>query len=182
MLQDKYDDAAQWYEQKYVEGGWENNPYMKDEYDAHQFWMANREVGKIISLGCGSGQDIEILGNPDPNTFIGYDFSEGMLANARKKFPHYKFVNCDCKLPIYDQCDILVSMFGTPNYIGLSTLMSHYQMFKAKHAFFVFYDENYKDGFVDFCYRYTQDELQSLLYAFNPIIQKLNDNYYIVKW
>lgn len=182
MLQDKYDDAAQWYEQKYVDGGWENNPYMKDEYDAYQFWMANGELGKIISLGCGSGQDIEILGNPDPKTFTGYDFSDGMLANARKKFPDYKFINQDCKLKIHDSCDILVSMFGTPNYIGLSMLLAHYQRFNAKHAFFVFYNENYDDGFVDFCHRYTQGELKALLKSFNPIIQKLNDNYYIVKW
>lgn len=182
MLQDKYDDAAQWYEQKYVEGGWENNPYMKDEYDAHQFWTANGEVGKIISLGCGSGQDIEILGNPDPKTFVGYDFSEGMLANARNKFPAYTFIYQDCKLKIDNTCDILVSMFGTPNYIGLSTLLGHYRKFNAKHAFFVFYAEHYDDGFDESCYKYTKQELQAILKCFNPIIENLNDNYYIVKW
>ena len=182
MLQTKYDQAADWYEQKYVEGGWENNPYMKDEYDAHKFWMANGELGKIISLGCGSGQDIEILGNPDPKTFVGYDFSEGMLTNARKKFPDYTFINQDCKLAIEDSCDILVSLFGTPNYIGLSTLMWHYERLGAKHAFFVFYSEDYDDGFVEYCHKYSQEELITVLRYFNPIVQKLNDNYYIVKW
>jgi ubiquinone/menaquinone biosynthesis C-methylase UbiE len=178
----KYDEASEWYEQKYVEGGWENNPYMKDEYDAHKFWMANGEVGKIISLGVGSGQDIEILGKPDPKTFVGYDISAGMLANARKKFPDYTFKLFDCKQAIDDKCDILVSMFGTPNYIGLSVLLGHYQRFNAKHAFFVFYDENYDDGFGEYYHKYTREELNNLLKPFSPIIEKLNENYYIVKW
>ena len=182
MLQTKYDQAAEWYEQKYVEGGWENNPYMKDEYDAHKFWMANGELGKIISLGCGSGQDIEILGNLDPKTFVGYDFSEGMLTNARKKFPDYTFKQADCREMIDDYCDILVSLFGVPNYIGLQKLLVHYHNFNAKHAFFVLYNENYDDGFVEYCHKYSQEELSIALRYFNPIIQKLNDNYYIVKW
>lgn len=183
ILQEKYNKAAaEYYEQKYVEGGWEKNPYMKDEYDAHRFWMENGEVGRIISLGVGSGQDIEILGKPDPKTFVGYDISEGMLNNAIKKFPQYTFKQKDCKIPFDDKCDILVSMFGTPNYIGLSTLIGHYIKFKAKHAFFVFYDENYDDGFGEQYYKYTQEELEKVLKPFNPIIKKLNDNYYIVKW
>jgi hypothetical protein len=182
MLQDKYNNAAQWYEEKYVAGGWENNPYMKDEYDAHQFWMANGELGSIISLGCGSGQDIKILGNPHPKTFTGYDFSEGMLANARSKFPDYKFELQDCKLPINDSCDILVSMFGAPNYIGLEKLLLHFFTFKAKHAFFVFYNETYDDGFGGDHYKYTLIELKDQLQFMNATVLPLNENYYIVEW
>lgn len=181
-LKQKYDEASVWYEQKYVEGGWENNPYMKDEYDSHKFWMANGEVGKIISLGVGSGQDIEILGKPDPKTFIGYDMSEGMLNNARKKFPEYTFKLKDCNEYFLDDCDILVSMFGTPNYIGLSKLLGHYQAFNAKHAFFVFYHEDYDDKFGEYYHKYTKIELENVLKAFNPIVKNLNENYYIVKW
>ena len=182
LLREKYNAAAEWYEQKYVHGGWENNHYMKDEYDAHKFWMQNGEVGKIVSLGVGSGQDIEILGKPDPNTFVGYDISEGMLENAKKKFPEYTFKQADCNMYIDEKCDILVSLFGTPNYIGLSKLLDHYIKMDAKHAFFVFYDENYKDGISDKYHTYTMDELIMLLKGFSPLIEKLNENYYIVKW
>ena len=181
-LKDKYNEASSWYEEKYVRGGWENNSYMKDEYGTHKFWMSNGEVGKIISLGVGSGQDIEILGNPDPKTFVGYDMSEGMLSNAREKFPDYNFILKDCGYKIEDSCDILVSMFGTPNYIGLSKLLEHYQNFNAKHVLFVFYNENYDDGFEEYYHKYTKEELEKVLCAFNPIIETLNDNYYIVKW
>lgn len=181
-LRKKYDDASKWYEQKYIDGGWKNNPYMKDEYDAHKFWLKNGEVGKIVSLGVGSGQDIDILGKPDPKTFVGYDISEGMLNNARKKFPGYNFKNADCKVYIDEKCDILVSLFGVPNYIGLSKLLDHYQKMDANHAFFVFYDENYDDGFGEYYHKYTKQELEKVLKAFNPIVEKLNENYYIVKW
>ena len=182
-LIEKYDSAAvNYYEERYVHGGWELNHYMKDEADAFKFWQKHGELGKIISLGVGSGQDIEILNNPAPETFVGYDFSKGMLENARKKFPEYTFHLKDCKERIDDSCDILVSMFGTPNYIGLSTLLEHYRRMKAKHAFFVFYAEWYDDGFGEYYHKYTLKELKNVLQSFKPIIEKLNNNYYIVKW
>ena len=180
---EKYDDAAvEYYEQKYVAGGWENNPYMKDEFDAHKFWVKNKSVGKIISLGVGSGQDISILNNPSPNYFTGYDISKGMLDNAKDKFAEYEFVLADCKKNIENSCDILVSMFGTPNYIGLSKLLEHYQNFNASHAFFVFYAEWYDDGFGEYYHKYTKENLEKIMQAFNPIVEQLNENYYIVKW
>ncbi len=181
-LKDKYDEASEWYEQKYVEGGWETNPYMKDEYDAHKFWLKRKFPGKIISLGVGSGQDIPILNMPHPHYFVGYDISEGMLNNAKKKFPDYKFKLADCSKPINDECNVLVSMFGTPNYIGLPKLLNHYKAFNASHAFFVFYGEWYKDGFDENCYFYAKEQLQLELKEYNPIIEPLNENYYIVKW
>jgi trans-aconitate methyltransferase len=182
MIQDKYDAAAAWYEYKYVMGGWENNPYMKDEHDAYKFWQEHGEVGNIISIGVGSGQDIEILGNPDPKTFKGYDISSGMLENARKKFPTHEFIQADCEERLTGDCDILVSMFGAPNYIGISKLLQHYMDFNAKHAFFIIYNEHYDDGFDEYTHKYTQDQLKHYLAWFNPIVQKLNDDYYIVKW
>ena len=181
-LRKKYNDASRWYEHKYVKGGWKKNHYMKDELDAYNFWMDNREDGKIISLGVGSGQDIEILGSPDPSNFVGYDISEGMLKNAMMKFQAYTFYLRDCNTKIEDSCDILVSMFGTPNYIGLEKLLEHYKNFNAKHAFFIFYDENYYDGIADGYHTYTIDDLRDRLSEFKPIVKKLNENYYIVKW
>lgn len=182
-LAEKYNEAANtYYEEKYVEGGWEENHYMQDEKDAHAFWMANREDGKFISLGIGSGQDIPILGWPGHENFTGYDISQGMLNNALEKFPRYNFVLADCNEDIDDRCDILVSLFGVPNYIGVDKLIEHYNNFKAQHAFFVFYDENYEDGIAEEYNKYTKEELETLLSPYNPIVEKLNDNYYIVKW
>jgi hypothetical protein len=49
-----------------------------------------------------------------------------MLANARQKFPAYadRLVHHDCRksLPRSTQADVLVSMFGAPNYLGTETL------------------------------------------------------------
>tara|TARA_B100000085_G_scaffold91528_1_gene82730 strand:- start:6780 stop:7001 length:222 start_codon:yes stop_codon:yes gene_type:complete len=73
-------------------------------------------------------------------------------------------------------------MFGTPNYIGLEKLLEHYENFGAKHAFFIFYDENYNDGIGENYHRYTMDHLKDRLSEFNPIVNTLNENYYMVKW
>jgi ubiquinone/menaquinone biosynthesis C-methylase UbiE len=80
-----YNDLSETYEEKYVAGGFQNS-YMIDEFHAKTWWLWSRLKGRIVSLGVGSGQDIEILGHPDPADFTGYDISEGMLANARQKF------------------------------------------------------------------------------------------------
>lgn len=182
-LAEKYNHAAKtYYEERYVDGGWENNIYMQDEKDAHNFWMENREDGKLISLGVGSGQDIPILAWPGPENFTGYDLSQGMLNNAKEKFPDHNFVLADCNENIDDSCDVLVSLFGVPNYIGLPKLMEHYKNFNAQHAFFIFYAEWYDDGIAEEYHKYTKEELQKSLYSYNPIIKQLNENYYIVKW
>ena len=105
-----------------------------------------------------------------------------MLKNAKKKFPKYTFKVNDCSKYFSDNCDILVSIFGTPNYIGLRALLSHYHNFNGKHAFFIFYNEDYDDGFGERYYKYTKKELETALRSFDPIIKPLNKNYYIVKW
>lgn len=177
-----YDAAAVWYEEKYVNGGWENNIYMKDEKDAWQYWSMLNLSGKIVSLGCGSGQDIPILDMPNPNNFEGYDISQGMLDNAKIKFPDYSFTHHDCNKMIDTTADILVSIFGTANYLGIDTLLQHYNHMNCKHAFFVFYDENYVDGIIDTYYGYTKEQLEKAFEQFNPDVRKLNNNYYIVAW
>jgi SAM-dependent methyltransferase len=94
-----YDEISKTYEEKYVAGGFQNS-YMVDEFHAKTWWLWSRLKGRIVSLGVGSGQDIEILGHPDPADFTGYDISEGMLANARQKFPAYadRLIHHDCQL------------------------------------------------------------------------------------
>jgi hypothetical protein len=178
MVKEIYDAASKWYESMYIEGN--DNIYMKDEKAAAEYWKNNKRLGKIASLGVGSGQDISILGYPNPNYFTGYDISPGMLKNARVKFPDYNFVEHDCKTIINDDADILVSMFGTPNYIGIDGLLMHYITMKCSHAFFIFYNEPYNDGLVEDYKRYSYEHLKSCFW--NATVTKLNDNYIIVNW
>jgi hypothetical protein len=181
MVKEIYDAASEWYESMYIDG--DDNKYMKDERAAAEFWKKNKKslvMPKIVSLGVGSGQDISILGYPSSTYFTGYDISPGMLKNARTKFPDYTFIEHDCNTIINTQADVLVSMFGTPNYIGINGLLMHYIIMECKHAFFIFYGENYKDGLVENYTTYSYEHLKSCFW--NATVTKLNDNYNIVSW
>lgn len=184
-LAERYNELSKDYETKYVQG--DDNPYMYDEHVAAQHWKEANLQGKIVSLGVGSGQDIEILGYPDPKLFRGFDFSEGMLANAKQKFPDYEFWLHDCRVPIRDHhedADILVAMFGAANYLSLAQLKMQYDRLNCSKAFLVFYNEHYQDGISDEYYRYTKGTLMTLLRPFKPVIKDLWDgsNYYVVWW
>ena len=183
-ISELYDQMSITYEEKYVTGGWEKNSYMYDEKMANEWFIKSKLSGKIISLGCGSGQDIEICNYPKPSEFIGFDFSNGMLSNARKKFPEYTFINHDCNNMTNSSGDVLVCMFGAGNYIGLNKLLDHYVNINARGAFFILYDENYTDGIVSDYYSYKKSEIYNYLKKFNPVIEKLWDsgNYYVVYW
>lgn len=184
-LAERYNDLSTDYEEKYVAGN--DNPYMYDEQMAASHWQEAGLKGRIVSLGVGSGQDIEILGYPDPKMFRGFDFSEGMLANAKKKFPDYEFWLHDCRVVIRDHhedADILVAMFGAANYLSLAQIKMQYDRLNCSKAFLVFYDENYNDGISDDYYRYTKGTLMTLLRPYKPVIKNLWDgsNYYVVWW
>ena len=180
-----YNSLAQDYDEKYVDG--DDNHYRRDEILAakhyRKFVLDNNISSNagIISLGCGTGQDIVIIGYPSTEVFRGFDISDKMLEKARKKFPRYKFSHRDCSHYFAGRCDILVSMFGTPNYVGIHTLLAHYTVFKAKHAFFIFYADTYVDGVVDSYYKYSFEELKEK-FGVDPVPLEEGSNYYVVSW
>lgn len=184
-----YDEISKTYEEKYVSGGLKN-PYMVDEAYAAMWWTWSGFDGDIVSLGVGSGQDIDILGYPDPSRFTGYDISTGMLANARRKFPGYAdcLVQYDCRqtLPENAKGDVLVSMFGAPNYLGTDQLIRHYDSLGCSGAFFVFYNEYYDDGVMIDANHYTKRDLIEIFDPFFPYLNVADlfpgSNYYVVTW
>jgi SAM-dependent methyltransferase len=182
-LKDAYDTAAvSYYENKYVVGGWGINPWGDDESAACEIWKSNKVDGRIVSLGCGSGQDIRILDFPDKDKFVGYDISEKMLSNAAKKHSGYTYKIQDCSVGFKENCDVLFSVFGTPNYIGTEKLIEHYKSFKASSAFFVFYAEWYNDGFDTDYYQYTVEDLSNIFKDYDPEIIPIRNNYICVRW
>ena len=193
-----YDELAKTYDDTYVEG--EDNKYMKDErlaFEAYQMLNAPKSGfdGKIISLGCGTGQDIDILDFPLPSNFVGIDISSEMLKKAQAKHPHHTFVRNDLSETfrrnidtLHLRGDRLVSMFGTPNYIGIGMLTKHYKDFGCKSAFFIFYNSEYDDGVVDKYYSYTHADLHHAFKHVNPYIFDLKresddtSDYIVVMW
>jgi hypothetical protein len=183
-LENIYNELSKTYEKKYIN----TEPYLSDELMASKFWEWANLSGSIVSLGIGSGQDIEILKYPDPNEFNGYDISEGMLSNAKKKFPGYEkcLHHHDCNNMIENiSADILVSMFGTANYIGIDKLLEHYIHLNCSSAFFVFYNYQYNDGVAQ-GYRYSKTDILEKFKNYNPSLNVVDlfpgSNYYVVMW
>lgn len=183
-----YDNLASTYDQKYVSG--ENNPYMADEAEVARIWkkqpfskesyLSNR---RILSLGCGTGQDIEILGYPDPERYVGVDISNEMLNKAREKFSDYTFIQEDVNTNTEDfppQCEILVSMFGVPNYIQLHRMWQIYTITNAEHAFLVYYKSTYRDGVIDH-FDYPIGEMRAFYKKYNPTFEMFG-NYVVCSW
>jgi len=180
-----YNAASADYDEKYVQG--DDNEYLRDERLASFHWHQSGLGGNIVSLGVGSGQDIEILGRPFPENFRGFDISTGMLDRAADKFPEYNFTLHDCNMMLTkDQpgCDVLVSMFGPANYLGVNKLVGHYEHLGCTGAFFVFYNENYVDGVINEYHTYSKQKLEKKFEAYNATVLPLEEgsNYYVVWW
>ena len=181
QVADIYNKLSETYEQKYILSD-DAIKYLSDESNARKHWRDSGLSGRIISLGCGSGQDIEILDFPD--FWTGYDISRGMIANGEYKFPTYNFIEHDCNEMIFGTADILVCMFGAANYLGVDKLLEHYKHLGCHGAFFVFYNENYNDGIFDEYFRYTKADLEDAFNKYSPKVCPLAEgsNYYVVWW
>lgn len=179
-----YDELSSTYEETYVHGGIDNKYIVDEVYAARHFFRSGIK-GRIVSLGVGSGQDIEILGHPSREDFVGYDVSEGMLNNGLAKFPDYDLRLHDCNEMIPgEHGDVLVSMFGAANYLGADKLVEHYRYLGCRSAFFVFYNEHYHDEICDDYHVYDQDRLRVAFSEFDAQVKPLFDgsNYYVVWW
>lgn len=80
------DKLSQVYDVATANGAWTPNLVLQAELPV------DIQAARILDLGCGTGQTLEVLTRQWPNaTYIGVDFSESMLEFARKKFPHNDF-------------------------------------------------------------------------------------------
>jgi len=68
---------------------WHSQPPPTDLHDAVGRYFRNG--GATADIGCGSGRDVAWL-NANGFPCIGYDASEGLLAEARRRYPAFKFV------------------------------------------------------------------------------------------
>lgn len=187
-----YDNLASSYDEKYVSGGLDN-PYMRDEFAARQHFIDAGLIGRgpIISLGSGTGQDVEIICFPHHEKYVGFDVSPEMTNRAREKFPGYRFQLHDCTKPIeLEEHNIsfkpytLVCMFGAANYLGIDKLLEHYCHLKFRAAFFVFYNENYQDGIADDYHVYNKKQLTERFSQYPATVVPLfnGSNYNVVNW
>jgi demethylmenaquinone methyltransferase/2-methoxy-6-polyprenyl-1,4-benzoquinol methylase len=71
-----------------------------------------RDWDGMLDLGCGTGLLLDYL---HPKSYVGLDISQGMLAQARQKWPGHFFVHGDMAAIPYEahRFDSVVCMFGS---------------------------------------------------------------------
>lgn len=73
------------------------------------FSYTSKRNPKVFEIGCGDGRDAEII-LKYTNDYLGIDFSEAMIALAKKRLPNASFeVSQINKFPFPDGCDAIIS-------------------------------------------------------------------------
>jgi SAM-dependent methyltransferase len=98
----------------------------------------------VLDIGCGTGLLLDELAVP-PMNYLGIDPSAKMLARLREKHPEAKTMQC----PLEDfwppvRYDLIVGLFGAPNYITASALRRVPSLLTPGGRYFMmFYGEGY---------------------------------------
>lgn len=83
-----YDEIAETYDESYID------PVSLSEYRLLRRLIRRYLIpGSVIDLGTGTGLYLDL--GFRPASFLGIDFSAGMIAHAQSKFPEYKFLQGD---------------------------------------------------------------------------------------
>lgn len=128
------------------------------KYDRHHVdaksLAENRHIGrylrrrvrpgmKVVDLGCGTGLLHELC-PVAPSDYLGLDISQGMLEEARRKYPHHRFELGDMERrnqAVPDGwADRVVSLFGSPSYCDLGKVEAEVRrMLRPGGAFFLMF-------------------------------------------
>lgn len=89
-----------------------------------------RELGKlrVADIGCGTGLHVELMAREGVHSVIGYDKSEAMVTEARKRYPDREFIvgdATDAKMAAADQFDLI-----TLNYFTIYLVPDRTQMLR----------------------------------------------------
>lgn len=58
-------------------------------------WLQTIHSGNILDVGCGGGNNCQYINEKDGFQAYGIDFSDGMIAEARKRYPNVKIKKMD---------------------------------------------------------------------------------------
>lgn len=105
---------------------------------------------KVLDIGCGTGNMITV-GQIKPDQYTGIDISDNMLQQAEKKYPDYTFAYHDARKPLIGNFDVILSIFGQANYMGIYDWVESIELNLAKGGAFlsVMYSDNYKPEYLN---------------------------------
>lgn len=160
-LSDLYDEAAPTYD-----AGYRKTINYVEEWLIHEQIEMLYPLGRVLSLGCGTGHDITMC-QLEPEGFFGIDISAGMIRQAQQKYPNYKFMQRDVKKPIGSRWDTVLGIFGVVNYAGLDVVVERFKETGAKKMFLVMFAPQYTPEISNAGFRhYSEHQVRELLCGF----------------
>ena len=135
-----------------------------DKYKCSTHLIEDKIIGKIISdnveknetildIGCGTGHIIT-LADLNKDKYLGVDISQGMIEDAKEKYPKHKFLQEDITKISFEliKYDVVLAVYGQVNYIGLDAFCNILKGQKNNVKYMaVIYADNHKD------YSYTSE-------------------------
>ena len=107
-------------------------------------------IESILDFGCGTGNMITV-GELPASSYLGVDVSLGMLKVARENYPDYQFQHRDIVNKNIGKFELILSIFGQANYIGIEDWANTIKLNKANDGKFisVMYSNCYKPEYVN---------------------------------
>lgn len=171
-IKEIYNQLASRYDSKYKT----TKCFVEEEIIA-SFLPENLNNKEILDLGCGTGNMITV-GQLPADKYLGIDISQNMLREAKMKYPDYQFEQQDAGNMIWHgEWDIVLSVFGLMNYMGIEDWISAHQWnlafepeeYNQKSQFLsVVYADGYSPSYImNHTHKYKLQDIRRTLNAHN---------------
>ena len=183
LIEKIYDDIACVYEDLYSS---EHNKKVIEYENAFLKNLMNHHYKDkdILDAGCGTGFLIDLLGLKEGG-YVGYDISNKMIGEARKKYPRHKFVKMDfMESNLLNSFDFLFSIFSVSDYVGYDFIDKAYDVLRNNGVFMSTFI-NADNPFTMECLKKTGHDYNLTKYTYNELRTHLSNSkfiwYYIVE-
>ena len=145
-------------------------------------WLQTMQKGNILDAGCGGGNNCQYINEKDGFQAYGIDFSDAMIAEARKRYPNVKIKKMDMtniSFPnqIFDGILSNCSLMHIPLELLSQTLQGFKRILKPKGKLLLIVLEGNGEEMVEEPYRQGLDIHDYTKYFTAEEISKiLNDN------
>ena len=145
-------------------------------------WLQTIQRGNILDVGCGGGNNCQYINEKDGFQAYGIDFSDGMIAEAKKRYPNVKIKKMDMtNITFPDQTfdGILsnCSLIHIPTELIPQTLQGFKRVLKTNGKLLLIVLDGNGEEMLEEPYREGQDVYAYTKYFTSEEISKLlNDN------
>lgn len=145
-------------------------------------WLQTMQKGNILDAGCGGGNNCQYINEKDGFQAYGIDFSDGMIAEARKRYPNVKIKKMDMtniSFPdqIFDGILSNCSLMHIPLELLSQTLQGFKRILKPKGKLLLIVLEGNGEEMVEEPYRQGLNiHVYTKYFTAEEISKILNDN------